>query len=90
MIGADAERAAREADESARKATENAAFIGSGPREIWRGEQQLRIDNHTARSADRKQLETNLAQGQRVDLTYGGLVYSFVANYFGGTGNDLV
>ncbi len=32
----------------------------------------------------------NLAQGQRVDLTYGGLVYSFVANYFGGTGNDLV
>jgi alpha-tubulin suppressor-like RCC1 family protein/phosphodiesterase/alkaline phosphatase D-like protein len=33
---------------------------------------------------------TNLAQGQTVDLTYGGGTYSFVANYFGGTGNDLV
>jgi alpha-tubulin suppressor-like RCC1 family protein len=33
---------------------------------------------------------TNLAQGQAVDLTYGGGIYSFVANYFGGTGNDLV
>ena len=32
----------------------------------------------------------NLAQGQRVDLTYGGITYPFVANYFGGTGNDLV
>ncbi|MCX6865189.1 MAG: cadherin-like beta sandwich domain-containing protein, partial [Verrucomicrobia bacterium] len=32
----------------------------------------------------------NLAQGQTVNLTYGGVTYSFVANYFGGTGNDLV
>jgi hypothetical protein len=32
----------------------------------------------------------NLAQGQAVNLTYGGVTYPFVANYFGGTGNDLV
>ena len=32
----------------------------------------------------------NLAPGQRVQLTYQGLTYDFVANYFGGTGNDLV
>jgi alpha-tubulin suppressor-like RCC1 family protein len=33
---------------------------------------------------------TNLAQGQAVDLTYNGITYEFVANYYGGTGNDLV
>ena len=32
----------------------------------------------------------NLAQGQAVTLSYGGVTYHFVANYFGGTGNDLV
>ncbi|MEI6604533.1 MAG: cadherin-like beta sandwich domain-containing protein [Verrucomicrobiota bacterium] len=32
----------------------------------------------------------NLAQGQSVTLTYNGVAYSFVANYSGGTGNDLV
>jgi alpha-tubulin suppressor-like RCC1 family protein/phosphodiesterase/alkaline phosphatase D-like protein len=32
----------------------------------------------------------NLAQGQRVNLAFGGMVYPFVANYYGGTGNDLV
>jgi len=32
----------------------------------------------------------NLAQGQRVTLNYNGVNYDFVANYFGGTGNDLV
>ena len=32
----------------------------------------------------------NLAQGQPVNLTVGGFTYRFVANYFGGTGNDLV
>ncbi len=32
----------------------------------------------------------NLAQGQLVALAYGGVTYHFVANYFGGTGNDLV
>ncbi len=33
---------------------------------------------------------SNLAQGQPVALTFGGITYSFVANYYGGTGNDLV
>ncbi|RYD88377.1 MAG: hypothetical protein EOP50_19205, partial [Sphingobacteriales bacterium] len=32
----------------------------------------------------------NLAQGQLVTLMHGGKSYGFVANYFGGTGNDLV
>ncbi|MDB6174478.1 MAG: hypothetical protein JWL59_3789 [Chthoniobacteraceae bacterium] len=33
---------------------------------------------------------SNLAQGQAVTLTYSGINYHFIANYFGGTGNDLV
>jgi alpha-tubulin suppressor-like RCC1 family protein len=33
---------------------------------------------------------SNLAQGQEVVLSYGGLPYRFWVNYFGGTGNDLV
>ena len=33
---------------------------------------------------------TNLAQGQTVTLGYAGVNYQFVANYYGGTGNDLV
>jgi len=33
---------------------------------------------------------SNLAHGQMVYLNYGGLAYAFVANYHGGTGNDLV
>ncbi len=32
----------------------------------------------------------NLAQGQTVTLSFGGVSYDFVANYYGGTGNDLV
>ena len=32
----------------------------------------------------------NLAQGQAVALSYNGITYNFVANYYGGTGNDLV
>lgn len=32
----------------------------------------------------------NLAQGQKVTLNYGGIGYNFVANYYGGTGNDLI
>lgn len=32
----------------------------------------------------------NLRQGQHVDLPFGGKDYHFIANYFGGTGNDLV
>ena len=33
---------------------------------------------------------SNLAQGQSVALSFGGSTYRFVANYYGGTGNDLV
>jgi len=33
---------------------------------------------------------SNLAQGQAVALSYNGVTYQFVANYYGGTGNDLV
>ncbi len=32
----------------------------------------------------------NLAQGQAVSLSYGGVNYRFVANYYGGSGNDLM
>src|ERR1017187_2879404 len=32
----------------------------------------------------------NLTNGQAVALNYGGTTYNFVANYYGGTGNDLV
>src|ERR1035441_6454913 len=32
----------------------------------------------------------NLAQGQAVALSYVGITYAFVANYYGGSGNDLV
>ena len=33
---------------------------------------------------------SNLTQGQVVNLTYNGVTYKYVANYYGGTGNDLV
>ena len=33
---------------------------------------------------------SNLAQGQTVTLGFGGVDYQFVANYYGGSGNDLV
>jgi|GEM_PF-1772347 len=32
----------------------------------------------------------NLAQGQTITLNYAGIAYHFVANYYGGNGNDLV
>ena len=32
----------------------------------------------------------NLAQGQTIALSYAGITYHFVANYYGGNGNDLV
>jgi hypothetical protein len=32
----------------------------------------------------------NLAQGQTITLTFAGITYHFVANYYGGAGNDLV
>ncbi len=33
---------------------------------------------------------SNLSQGQAVTFTYAGVSYNYVANYYGGTGNDLV
>ncbi len=33
---------------------------------------------------------SNLAQGQEVTLSFGGVPYHFVANYYGGSGKDLV
>jgi alpha-tubulin suppressor-like RCC1 family protein len=33
---------------------------------------------------------SNLTQGQTVTIPYGGKNYDFVANYYGGSGNDLV
>ncbi len=33
---------------------------------------------------------SNLTQGQVVNLTYNGVTYKYVANYYGGSGNDLV
>ena len=33
---------------------------------------------------------SNLSQGQAVALTFNAITYNFVANYYGGTGNDLV
>jgi len=33
---------------------------------------------------------SNLIHGQLLNLSYGGVNYQFVANYYGGTGNDLV
>lgn len=32
----------------------------------------------------------NLAQGQIITMAYGGQMFRFVANYYGGSGNDLV
>jgi hypothetical protein len=32
----------------------------------------------------------NLAQGETIALTFSGITYYFVANYYGGDGNDLV
>lgn len=32
----------------------------------------------------------NLAQGQAVALVFAGITYDFIANYHGGTGNDLI
>ena len=33
---------------------------------------------------------SNLSNGQVVNLSYNGIYFNFVANYYGGTGNDLV
>ena len=33
---------------------------------------------------------SNLAHGQTVELTFGEKTYRFIANYYGGSGNDLM
>jgi hypothetical protein len=50
---------------------------------------QLMVVRNTAPGIIRGRFN-NLAQGQTIALSYGGLVYHFVANYYGGSGNDLV
>ena len=49
----------------------------------------LMVVNNTGSGAIRGTFD-NLAQGQTVKIEYQGIIYSFVANYSGGTGNDLV
>ena len=49
----------------------------------------LMVVQNTGRGIIRGRFK-NLAQGQTIALTYAGLTYRFVANYFGGNGNDLV
>lgn len=49
----------------------------------------LTVLNNTGRQFIRGRF-SNLAHGQAVWLEFGGIRYRFVANYFGGTGNDLV
>lgn len=50
---------------------------------------QLMVVQNTGRGIIRGRFK-NLAQGQTITVTYAGLTYHFVANYYGGTGNDLV
>ncbi|MEI7911327.1 MAG: cadherin-like beta sandwich domain-containing protein, partial [Verrucomicrobiota bacterium] len=50
---------------------------------------RLTVVNNTGRNPIQGSF-SNLAQGQAVNLTYGGVAYRFSANYFGGSGNDLV
>ena len=50
---------------------------------------QLMVVQNTGRGIIRGTF-SNLAQGQTIALTYAGLTYHFVANYYGGDGNDLV
>jgi alpha-tubulin suppressor-like RCC1 family protein len=49
---------------------------------------ELMVVNNT--SLDFTGTFDNLGQGQQVALSYGGTNYDFVANYYGGSGNDLV
>lgn len=50
---------------------------------------RLTVVNNTGAAAIQGAF-SNLAQGQLVRMIYGGTAYSFVANYYGGTDNDLV
>ncbi|RYD83499.1 MAG: hypothetical protein EOP84_07805, partial [Verrucomicrobiaceae bacterium] len=49
----------------------------------------LTVINNTARSFIGGRF-VNLAQAQQLDLVYEGKIYRFIANYYGGSGNDLV
>lgn len=49
----------------------------------------LTVVNHTSLPFIQGRF-SNLAQGQKVALVFGGIGYNFVANYHGGDGNDLV
>jgi hypothetical protein len=50
---------------------------------------QLMLVQNTGRGIIRGTFN-NLAQGQTIALNYAGLTHYFVANYYGGNGNDLV
>jgi hypothetical protein len=50
---------------------------------------QLMVVQNTGREIIRGTF-SNLTQGQTIALTYAGLTHHFVANYYGGDGNDLV
>ena len=50
----------------------------------------LTVVNLTTPSSQITGTCANLTQNQVVPLTYNGQTFNFVANYFGGTGNDLV
>lgn len=50
---------------------------------------QLMVVQNTGREIIRGRFK-NLGQGQTITLTCAGLTYHFVANYYGGNGNDLV
>lgn len=50
---------------------------------------QLMVVQNTGQGIIRGRFN-NLAQGQTIPLSYAGVVYHFVANYYGGNGNDLV
>ena len=55
--------------------------------------QQLTIINNTAAPASSGPIIgtfTNLPQGGTISATYGGMTYTFQANYAGGDGNDLM
>ncbi len=50
----------------------------------------LTVINNTGTDFIQGAFSSNLAQGQLVALPFNGNTYTFVANYYGGTGNDLV
>jgi hypothetical protein len=50
---------------------------------------QLMLVQNTGPGIIRGRFE-NLGQGQTIALSYSGISYHFVANYYGGNGNDLV